>query len=630
MLFFENNNLENICGVSIFVKLTKLTPFMKIILNVFTLLALLILPLSCSDLFSLNNENQEDISPNEMTYICDNLGTADWDVLVYQDNQHSLLYKTTTEGSNIFSFIDGDKVFITENVIDSTVVVKTNNQEMIFVFSCDSVMIINNDGEISMVSIVQDDITENETKAILETKSYLNNKEMLVYLAGNIGGSIIPNIISKPFELMKYLIQTEDMNHYEKIDYFLDGKHNLIPPEWLDNLFDWAKENEPKTDTSVSYVVGITTGSASQISSNSVKAYVDGYLKATTNGDPIDFEFGICYSTSGTPSASGNTAKSNVNLPISIAMPHPFVLNGLSQGIYYYRAYFKNHSDGKVYYGTTKQFTVVAAPTITSYSKISETVNGTKITFNISASAHNDNGASTKKWGVRVYLDDSKIRETILSNDSTNGSCSLSFYGTYDTMNNDYSSFEASTRGHYYISAFAIMNDGAELEDKQDLSVEYKIKPSFRFTSASVGSTDTWTEGEGEDAYDRARTSYSFTGEIKGVYWMKSMQYTLTDSNVNNNWSADSPTYDGYYNVDSASATYTVGDAPNYSTYYTITLRNGSTIRSSNSLQYSGGSYLTSISVSGASYSMTKSSYNNMGIQREMNNTDSQSICAAK
>lgn len=277
--------------------------------------------------------------------IYENLGSFNWTYLIVEDADNLLLVNDD-DGKFVSSYgiFSHDTVFILSDLAEGTLSIDVNNEVVEIVCSSDSVIVYSKDGRESY----------SLREAISRTRAAVSNGDMLNVLFGKVIGEIIPDFISKPVELMKYLYETDNMDHHEKIDYKLDGDYELIPADWLDDLFDWADDKENNHKSTPLYYIGIKTGTA-DVKGSSATCYVEGYLRIDGNGAPCDFEYGICYSTSSMPTVEDNVqCKREVNglmSSFSLCLPDSFVCSHLeSEAKYYYRAYFKDNLTSMIDY----------------------------------------------------------------------------------------------------------------------------------------------------------------------------------------------------------------------------------------------------------------------------------------
>ena len=122
--------------------------------------------------------------------------------------------------------------------------------------------------------------------------------------------------------------------------------------------------------------------------------------------------------------------------------------------------------------------------------------------------------------------------------------------------------------------------------------IVYDEQPSITFTSVQHDGTETNVNG-----YDY-QTNFSFTTVAKGSFWITNIQYILNGENWNNNWPSQSVDGDGEYSY-TGYCEYSKNSNTSHQAYYTIYLKNGNTMNSTNSLYFSGNP-ISSINLSGS------------------------------
>lgn len=181
---------------------------------------------------------------------------------------------------------------------------------------------------------------------------------------------------------------------------------------------------------------------------------------------------------------------------------------------------------------------------------------------------------------------------------------SMEFWITLDIprseFETDYSSFTA-TCDKFLFATYTIDKDGnTNRNDEQEPKIIYDQKPSLTFTSASMGSvsTQTYQDDEGNE-YLHYSVPYWFDFNVEGAFWIDYVQYTIYGDGWTYNGGNPIIVYDGPYSYESSMGYY---QGSNLSTvdFYTITLTNGSTMRSSNSMLFGGADANPTISVGGA------------------------------
>lgn len=190
--------------------------------------------------------------------------------------------------------------------------------------------------------------------------------------------------------LIDYLRITDEMDSDEVLDYqinmyenwdtylaeFLSGKvipnEVTIPREWLEKIKDEQREylEEKRKEEKIlsEIIIGLVTGNAPYIYSESAKCLVEGYLKAVANEGSFDFNYGICYSTNTNPTIKDNVVSKSVSSEffssITVGLPEQFLLTNLNKNsTYYYRAFFKDNINGVIDYSNViRSFTTSDIP----------------------------------------------------------------------------------------------------------------------------------------------------------------------------------------------------------------------------------------------------------------------------
>lgn len=150
-------------------------------------------------------------------------------------------------------------------------------------------------------------------------------------------------------EMVDFLRETDGLNAIELVDY-LDNKYNKFK-----QISEAIKDKESNINKQAPiYYIGITTG-YSYVSGNTAYCNIDGYLKVDANEGNFDFDYGICYSESKTPTINDAVKKhsltSGMITSITLDLPIEIALAGLKENTtYYYRAYFKDNLSGNIVY----------------------------------------------------------------------------------------------------------------------------------------------------------------------------------------------------------------------------------------------------------------------------------------
>ena len=166
----------------------------------------------------------------------------------------------------------------------------------------------------------------------------------------------------------------------------------------------------------------------------------------------------------------------------------------------------------------------------------------------------------------------------------------------------------------WYVTRYSSETFFKDLEPNS--SVKYEDQPSIKFTSAQINGTSIIEYNE--DNGNHYETKYSFEYEATGTYWIDYIQYTIVQDNWNNYWEPQRLNGDGSYSASGNSKYWTTSTASHQS-YYTIYLKHGGIIQSSNSLSFSGNP-ISSVSISGSS-SMSSFVKTNSSISNKKDNT---------
>lgn len=183
-----------------------------------------------------------------------------------------------------------------------------------------------------------------------------------------------------------------------------------------------------------------------------------------------------------------------------------------------------------------------------------------------------------------------------------------------ETIN--YTTFEAKPSIDYYIGVYVVLKNGNIVHFDEEIIEElvYCKKPEIQFTSAHAKSTEVIETYDDGDV--RYKTYYTFDCNIHGCFWIDYIQYTISQSNVNNYWDPDYPQNDGDYTFNGW-AEYT--NSAVHNSYFTIYLTNGSTLSSENGLQLSCGGGSGSMSVTGGNTRSQSKSFNTINTNSSIN-----------
>ena len=183
-----------------------------------------------------------------------------------------------------------------------------------------------------------------------------------------------------------------------------------------------------------------------------------------------------------------------------------------------------------------------------------------------------------------------------------------------ETIN--YTTFEAKPSIDYYIGVYVVLKNGNIVCFDEEIIEEliYCKKPEIQFTSAHAKSTEVIETYDDGDV--RYKTYYTFDCNINGCFWIDYIQYTISQSNVNNYWDPDYPKNDGDYTFNGW-AEYT--NSAVHNSYFTIYLTNGGTLSSENGLQLSCGGGSGSMSVTGGNTRSLSKSFNTINTNSSIN-----------
>jgi len=320
----------------------------KIYLKQTILLLTCVFTIQACDILGINNNTG---IKNDEIAIYANLQSENWDLLTIKGNG-SFLITDTDNGilRHVVGSINKDTTFVRfndtgmpESIISNlySIQFEYNDTHIIYIYNIDN--ICDTDtlkyAEISKLGHIT---TRTSTKPSLGEVLYGAYNKVKPAVKG----------VTDFLELMNYLRDTEEMNHHEKLDYYANDGYKLINEDKLKEWFDIGDENKNKGE--VTYIVGIQTGEANPTSETTAKFAVGGTLSVTAQGKEYSFEYGVCYSDKNeVPNYSDNKASkvfSSFVTSISIALPEWFNEGNLDKEKYYYRAFFKDLSNGHIIY----------------------------------------------------------------------------------------------------------------------------------------------------------------------------------------------------------------------------------------------------------------------------------------
>lgn len=564
--------------------------------------------------------------------VYENINSNEWENLVCKDEDTFILAEENNNAIRVVGFCDSVTSYINVNYVDKQVLIYSENIKINILFTDDHAIIVSNiNGVVSSESV-----DYNLTRSV-------SDFDMLKTLFGEAINNIIENnplldAIVSPIELMKYLYETDDMNHYEKLDYITDGGYELIPPELLDRLFDWAKNEETTNQSNPTYIIGLNTGNPNAVYSESAICSIDGYLQAQANDGSFDFDYGICYSETSNPQVSDFSVSKNINSnyfnSITLSLPENVRLSGLKRGTqYYYRAFFKDNLTNEVIYSSSiKNFTTKDSPRIIKCTQIDNAyfANGTvvfnaEVEANIGTSYKSESEKPTD-WGVILYRNEQSIESFSIGIGKSTGNVNISFSSEKEYLKTDYTNYTATTSENYSLKAYITYTyDGIDINYVSDESfpvdLVYDQKPSIIFKSASIlGTTITGTDYDDYGVITYYQTDYQFECEIKGVFWGNTIQYQIYSSNWTNYWDSQTINSDGTYKM-TGQLTYSSRSSMGHNSYYQMYLDGGKTIKSSNGLSFGGTPGSPTVSVSGETRSVMYMSTpsNNTGQKQSIN-----------
>lgn len=146
---------------------------------------------------------------------------------------------------------------------------------------------------------------------------------------------------------------------------------------------------------------------------------------------------------------------------------------------------------------------------------------------------------------------------------------------------------------YWYVTRYSSETFYKDLEDNS--LVKYSEQPSIKFMSSQINGTSII---EHDEKYgNHYETEYSVEIEVTGAFWIDYIQYTIVQDNWNNCWDPQTLSGDGKYSA-KGTATYWTSSTASHQSYYTIYLKTGGIIQSSNALYFSGNP-ISSVSISG-------------------------------
>ena len=154
-------------------------------------------------------------------------------------------------------------------------------------------------------------------------------------------------------------------------------------------------------------------------------------------------------------------------------------------------------------------------------------------------------------YGVYYHYDDHVNQREDYISVKENGS--NEFYITFDIPREDfscdYNNFVATCANKITFKTYTIDGWGIkEFYDEQEPKIIYEQKPSLTFTSAEITGTNvTNVENVDDDERITYETTYDFSFDILGTFWISSLQMVL-GGGWNNLWEPLNVSQDGTYN----------------------------------------------------------------------------------
>lgn len=247
-----------------------------------------------------------------------------------------------------------------------------------------------NDRILSDTLSINDDI-------IVKTRTGETNSDALVKFIGKIVEKIIQqkledalgNIVKPIYKLLEYQRATIDMTYNEELNYQIEqmrfydwllhpnnDKIQKIIKNELGKLGIKIEDKKQEILEAPLIIIGLLTGDAPYIYSESAICMVDGYLNAAANDGAFNFNYGICYAEHDNPTINDIVVSKNVTSgwinKITLSLPEKFILSKLKKKTkYYYRAFYSDNN-GVCYCEYTKNFVTSDIPaSITSFVQAS-------------------------------------------------------------------------------------------------------------------------------------------------------------------------------------------------------------------------------------------------------------------
>lgn len=284
--------------------------------------------------------------------IYENTRNSSWSHMIIDGNSNILISeKDNNTVTYAIGYVWDEIVYFKFNDNGYPIYIQSDSFSIGFEYYEDQAIVSYNIDNICTLDTIQID-SEEVTRTI--TRSISSTKVLSSILNDALDKVPFANLAKAIIEGMTYLIQTEDMDHREKLDYYADEKHQIITEERLNQLLN-IKETKKQENPNF-YIVGLKAGESKINGEESALLELQGTIIGESNGKTFDFEYGICYSaTNQTPSYYDSKVSSSFTgmeglTRIDLTLPEWFDVSGLSEDKYYYRGFFKDRNTGNIMY----------------------------------------------------------------------------------------------------------------------------------------------------------------------------------------------------------------------------------------------------------------------------------------
>lgn len=361
---------------------------------------------------------------------------------------------------------------------------------------------------------------------------------------------------------------------------------------------------------------GIVTGLSKDVTSHS--ATVRGYINPIIfidplRGNPVDHYYGIMVqstSSNSTPTQGSFEGLLDEREENGRGGLLEYTFDHLDAGTEYeYFTYYRDKTNGISVCAQSKYFTTKDVPveisdftvTKSEWKRSGYEYNGKTYTFkyNCSVTATLTDDTNVKDWGY-CYVDPDGDYVLI----------SLMDKGTsYTDTRYAYCRNEPEASVILYGYVWYNGEENPQYAEGWEFPLIYDEEPSITYQSAEILSVDGEPQYDGDGAYlfTWYTTKFKYVIKITGGYWIDNIQPMVYD---NGSWSYNGGKArvpgDGQYSV-TTSMNYDNTSNMNWSTGYNITLNDGTTMYSSNTLQIGGTPESPTISVGGSASNAAKS-----------------------